>query len=386
MPLFAFAWPPSLETALLAINRVYRTALRLPDQASTFARQIDALHYFEITVFTAIAVLYFGTAIYFVLRYRRRSEHDYAPEVRAPGLVTTYTFGMLGLFMVFWLLGDLEYRTLRTPPAGATDVYVVAKQWMWKFAYADGGASVGVMYVPVGQPIRLLITSRDVIHSFFVPAFRLKQDAVPGTYTTAWFEVRTPGTYQILCAQMCGAGHSRMWGQVVALGADDYERWRRGTLPGVSPASVGVEADAPGVPSSTESPVDAGRRAATEFACVKCHTLDGQPHIGPTWLGLFGSEEPLENGGTVTVDEAYITRSMMDPTADVVRGFQPVMPSYQGIVSPADTAAIVEFIKSLRDVKQPHVVAPLPTGPITITPSHPRGAGAAPDSKGGGAR
>jgi cytochrome c oxidase subunit 2 len=371
-----FAWPPSLWIVLEAINHVYQTVLLLPDQASTVAAKIDALHYFQITCYTLIAIAYFGVAIYFMLRYRRRGDDEaYTPLVTAPALVMGVGVGMFALFLVFWFISYREYKTIRTPPAHALDVYVTAKQWMWKFASTEGGASVGVLYVPVHQPIRLLITSRDVIHSFFVPAFRLKQDAVPGTYTTLWFEVKDPGTYRVMCAQMCGPGHARMWGQIVALSQRDYARWREGEAPPVDRAALGLPDRLPGDtgPQPAFDPAALGQRAAAQYGCLKCHTIDGQPHIGPTWLGLFGSDEPLADGTRVHVDEAYITQSMMDPTAAIVAGFQPVMPSYEGLIDPSDTAAIIEFIKSLRDVSRPHVVSPMPAGPIDAVPSHASG-------------
>ena len=370
-----FAWPPSLWIVLETINRVCQTILLLPAQASTIAAHTDALQYFELTIYTLISVVYMGATVYFLLRFRRRSGDD-APEVTAPRLVMGYAFGMFAIFSVFWYIGYVQFKTIRTAPARATDVYVTAKQWTWEFAYTQGGASVDVLYVPVHQPIRLLLTSRDVIHSFWVPAFRLKQDVVPGTYNTLWFEATTPGAYQVMCAQMCGPGHARMWAQIVVLGPNDYERWRRGAPPEVSRASVGLAeplANDSG-PRPFETPAAMGQRAAAQFACLKCHTLDGQPHIGPSWLGLYGSQELMQDGSRVTVDEAYITESMMDPAARIVNGFQPVMPSYQGIVAPADTAAIIEFMKSLRNVQQPHVVAPLPAGPIDGIAIRPRGA------------
>lgn len=369
MSVFAFALPPSFYLVLRAINDVLRRILMLPPQASTVATEIDALQYFEFAMYALISVVYIGAAVYFVLRFRRGRKHDYVPQHRAPGLVMVYAAHVFAVFALFGFLGHLEYAHLRAAPSNARDVYVTAKQWMWKFAYADGGATVGVLYVPVGQPIRLLITSRDVIHSFWVPAFRLKQDAVPGTFNTLWFEVKKPGAYQVMCAQMCGPGHSRMWAQVVALGPEDYERWREGEQPEVSRAAVGLTEAGPNQPAAsapgTADPIVHGKDAAAQYGCLRCHTVDGQRHIGPTWLGLFGSDEPLQDGTSAHVDAAYITESMMDPAAKIVRGFPNVMPSYQGLIQPDDTASIIEYIKSLRNARAPHTMAPLPTGPLT---------------------
>ncbi|MGE0449388.1 MAG: cytochrome c oxidase subunit II [Vicinamibacterales bacterium] len=368
--------PSSFWTVVGALNRVYRTVLMLPPQASSVSSSIDALHYLEITIYTAIAVVFMTTTVVFLIRFRRRGDADRPPDVQASGLVGAYALGMFGLFVVFWAIGQAQFTTLRSAPRGAADVYVTGKQWTWKFAYADGGGSVDVLYVPLHQPIRLLLTSRDVIHSFWVPAFRIKQDAVPGTYTSVWFEATTPGAFQVMCAEMCGAGHAGMWAQIVVLDGPDYSRWKQGDQPAVSPASIGLptpDAETRVSPRAFETRVEQGRRAAAAFACLKCHTIDGQRHIGPTWLGVYDSEEPLRDGTRVRVDEAYMTRSMMDPAVEVVNGFDPVMPSYQGLLTPADTAAIIEFIKSLRDASQPHVVAPLPDGPIDGLAPAPRG-------------
>jgi cytochrome c oxidase subunit 2 len=330
--------PHALHIVFDTVNRVYRLLLLLPPQASTLARRIDGLHYLEITIFTLIAIAYYGVAVWFLVRYRARPGRDHGPLIQAPVLIGMWGGGLFAVFTLLWLIGQWEFRQIRTAPANAVDVYVTAKQWMWEFAYTDGGSSVGVLYVPVNQPVRLLLTSRDVIHSFFVPAFRLKQDAVPGTYTTLWFDATQTGTYPIECTQMCGPGHSTMLAQVAVLSREDYDRWR-------------ADEASPAIDSDGASPVEAGRRAAADFGCLKCHTIDGQPHIGPTWLGLYGSQEQLQNGERVIVDPAYITESMMDPTAKIVAGFPPIMPSFQGIVTPADTAALIEYMKSLGDPK-----------------------------------
>jgi cytochrome c oxidase subunit 2 len=230
---------------------------------------------------------------------------------------------------------------VRVPPPDAAEVYVVAKQWMFKFGYPDGKASVGTLYVPAGKPIKLVMTSRDVIHGFYVPQFRLKQDLVPGRYTTAWFEATTPGVYEILCAEFCGTGHSQMRGQVLVLSASDYEAWLEGSPTGTSD---GLDL------------VVVGSDVAARRGCLRCHTTDGSPHIGPSFAGLYGRTVDLESGAAVVADEAYLTASMMDPLAQLRAGYRPVMPSYKGLLPPAETAALLELIKSLRGepVGPPH--------------------------------
>jgi cytochrome c oxidase subunit 2 len=333
-----------------AANEFYRRILALPPQASSVARKIDALHYFEITVMFAVAAGIAVAALYFVVRYRRRSEEDRPPRVRPSLLfeVTTYG-GLLGFFLLVWVIGFAQYVGLAAPPPDAMDVYVTGKQWMWKFSLPDGTASTGVLYVPAGRAVRLLLTSRDVIHSFFVPAFRIKRDAVPGLYTTIWFEAPNPGSYQILCAELCGAGHSQMRGTVEVLPPAQYAAWLRDRMPRGG---------------RTTALAERGRDAAARQGCLRCHTTDGQRHIGPTWLGLYGSRVPLADGTTVVADEAYLTQSMMDPMAQIVATYAPLMPSYQGQLTPPDTAAIVEFIKSLSNT----TVAALPSKPTSAAP------------------
>jgi cytochrome c oxidase subunit 2 len=190
------------------------------------------------------------------------------------------------------------------------------------------------------------VTSRDVIHSLYLPAFRLKIDAVPGRYNQTWFQAERPGRHEIFCAEYCGVGHSAMLGQVVVMRPEEFDAWlaesRRSQA--VAAAQDSVQLD----PSPVANLVEQGRRLASEYGCFKCHTVDGTRHIGPSWLDLYLRREPLEDGSTAVADEGYLTESMMDPRAKVVKGFQPVMPTFQGRVPGPEIAAIVEFIKSLR--------------------------------------
>ena len=203
------------------------------------------------------------------------------------------------LFLVFWVIGLREFVRLRVAPEGALTVYVTAKQWMWKFAYPEGARSIARLYVPVGRPVKLVMTSRDVVHSFFVPSFRVKQDVVPGRYTTLWFEVVAPGTYPVLCTQYCGTGHSMMRAEVVALRPADFERWLDGEQEpegGRIAGPVYVEPDLglmDVAPPEQTSLAREGVRVAANHGCLRCHTLDGTPHLGPTWAGLYGARVPL---------------------------------------------------------------------------------------------
>jgi len=330
------------------MNELLRRILFLPEQASEYARQVDALHYFVILTTMVGAAGVFATAIYFFVRYRRRSDTDVTPHV-SPKPIHEILFigGPLALFLVWFAIGYPQYVSLSLPPKDAMDVYVQGKKWMWKFAYPGGPNAIDTLRVPAGRPVRLLITSRDVIHSFFVPALRIKQDALPGRYTQTWFNATQPGRYEIFCAEYCGLSHSSMLGELVVMPAAEFDQWLSDQRRGISVAQdSGPGGGAPVRPASNL--VEEGRRVAAEQGCLKCHTVDGTRHIGPTWTDLFGRDEKLATGKSVHADESYLTKSMMDPSADIVAGYQNVMPTYQGKLSPPDAAAIVEFIKSLR--------------------------------------
>jgi cytochrome c oxidase subunit II len=334
------------------VNELLRRWLFLPEQASTFAYDIDRLHYFVILTTFVMSTGVGLTAIFFFIRYPRRSDSQTTPHIQ-PGLAmeAAFIFIPLSFFLAWWAIGYRIYIEQTTPPQGAMDVYVQAKKWMWKFAYPGGPNSVNVLRVPSGRPVRLLMTSRDVIHSFYVPEFRIKQDVLPGRYTETWFEATQPGRYQILCAEYCGAGHSIMRGEVIVLKPEEYEDWLSAQRRVVSVA-MAERQDGAATALDFAPPIgnliDQGRRLAQEQGCVKCHSVDGTRHIGPTWLDLYHRKEKLQDGSTVDVDEAYITESMMDPLSKVVSGFQPVMPSFENKLAGPEVAAIVEYIKSLQ--------------------------------------
>ncbi len=330
------------------MNDLMRRLLFLPEQASAHARDIDALHYFVITMTILGAAGVFLTSIYFFVRYRRRSDTDVTPVV-TPKLIHEALFiGVpLTLFLVWFAIGYPQYMRLSLPPPDAMDIYVQGKKWMWKFAYPDGPNAIDALRVPAGRPVRLLITSRDVIHSFYVPVLRIKMDALPGRYTQTWFLADRPGRYEIFCAEYCGLGHSSMLGELVVMPAADFDDWMQQQRRGL--ASAQDAAPVPGEPvRAASSIVEEGRRVAAEQGCMKCHSVDGTRHIGPTWTDLYLREEKLASGKRIVADEAYITRSMMDPAAEIVAGFQNVMPTYQGKLTPPEVAAVVEYIKSLR--------------------------------------
>jgi len=321
--------------------------LFLPEQASDYARRVDHLHFFVITTTMIAATGVFATALFFFVKYRRRSDTDPTPAVHLRLVHEVFFVAVpLSLFLLWFAIGFPQFVELQRPPQGAMDVYVQGKKWMWKFAYPGGPSSLDSLRVPAGRPVRLLITSRDVIHSFYVPALRVKQDALPGRYTQTWFTAERPGRYEIFCAEYCGLGHSSMLGELVVMPAAEFDDWvaqqRRGLALAVDAAPVPGEGVRPG-----SSLIEEGRRIAAEQGCLKCHSVDGTRHIGPTWADLYGKTERLQGGRTVVADEGYLTKSIMDPSADVVAGYQNVMPTFQGKLSPPEIAAILEYMKSL---------------------------------------
>ena len=352
------------------MNEFLRRALNLPEQASTVSPAVDHLHFFVITTtFIASAIIGLG-ALGLFIRYRRKSEIDTTPKITPPAWLEVLIIGVpLAFFLLWFFIGFAQYVRIATPPPDAMEVYVMGKQWMWKFAYPDGPNSIGTLRVPVGRPVKLVMTSRDVIHSFYVPAFRIKQDVLPGRYTQLWFEARQIGTFPVYCAEFCGTDHSLMRGEIVAVRQDEFDDWlseqRRGIASRQDMAPTSIEHQ-----PAVESMAEQGRQLAVRFACVKCHSIDGTPHIGPTWLDLYHRKEKLTNGTEILVDEGYMTESMMDPQAKIVAGFGPVMPTFQGRLTAPEAAALIEFIKTLRS---PSNVAGEPAKGPTYEPIPDRG-------------
>jgi cytochrome c oxidase subunit 2 len=348
------------------LNDTVRSMLWVPRAASTFSERVDRLHLFVITV-TMVASLLIGiVAIYFMFKYARRGLDEPTPRVTPSVRFEAVIIAVpLALFLIWFALGYRDYVWYATPPKGTTDVYVMAKKWMWKFSYPDGPNGLATLHVPANRPVRLLLTSRDVIHSFFVPDFRIKQDVLPGRYTSTWFEATQPGRYRIMCAEYCGTWHSHMWGEVIAMPPAEFDEWllaeRRGLRGRIDSSEEDGEKLQRGV-------VLEGQRIAAVQGCFKCHSTDGSPHIGPTWLGLYQRRETLEDGKTVVADEGYLTDSMSDPLARIVKGYRPVMPSYRGKLSPIEIAALVEFIKSLQSPN----LEPVPAKEASFEPARNR--------------
>jgi len=214
------------------------------------------------------------------------------------------------------------------PPDETLNIYVVGKQWMWKFQHLDGQREINELHVPVGRAVKLIMTSEDVIHDVFVPAFRVKADVLPGRYTSIWFQATTPGRYQLFCAEYCGTKHSGMTGQVVVMDPTEYQAWLSG---GTAEGSL----------------ASAGEKLFQDLACTTCHRADAQGR-GPVLVGLFGKTQNLEGGGSVVVDEAYVRESILMPGARITAGFQPIMPAFQGLINEEQLLQLIEYVKSLQ--------------------------------------
>ncbi len=297
-----------------------------PEQASTVAPRVDALYFFLVSVSGFFSVLIALLVVYLSVRYRRRSETDRPAAIRGSlTLELTWTLIPFGLTMIMFFWGASVYVTLARPPDDALQMFAVGKQWMWKVQHLEGRREINELHVPVGRSVKLTMTSEDVIHSFFIPAFRIKQDAVPGRYTTVWFEATKPGTYHLFCAEYCGTEHSGMIGHVIAMEQADYQAWLSG-----GPA--------------TGSLVSKGATLFEQLGCITCHRGDSGAR-GPQLADLFGKRVQLQGGETVLADEAYVRESIINPTAKIVAGFQPIMPTFKGLVTEEGLMQLIAYIK-----------------------------------------
>jgi cytochrome c oxidase subunit 2 len=348
------------------MNSLMRRILFLPEQASTLAPRVDRLHYFVVTVTMLSSLLVGAIAVYFMFKYRERKPLASTPVVEPSGRFEFVVISIPLVFFLVWVvIGIRDFNWSQTPPKNAMDVYVTGKKWMWHFAYADGPSANANLHVPVGRPVRLLLTSRDVIHSFYVPEFRVKQDAVPGRYSELWFEATKPGRYNIFCTEFCGTWHSQMIGEVIAMDPAEFDRWYSHERDSERVARVDTSGPVDPEADVKGNLVNYGRRVAAVQGCFKCHSVDGQPHIGPTWVDLYLRKTTFADGSTAIADEGYLTESMMDPTKRLVKGYGPVMPSFRGKLTAPDAAALVEYIKSLRSERLQNVAAKEPVyGPV----------------------
>ena len=314
-----------------------------PEQASTLAGRVDALYFFLVGVSLFFSLLIFAAVIYLAIKYHHRAGEEHAPGLVNDNLVLeiTWTVVPLALTMVMFAWGASVYFSMSRPPDNSLEIFVVGRQWMWKFQHPDGQREINELHVPLGQPVKLIIASEDVIHSFYVPVFRVKQDAVPGRYTTVWFEATKTGRFHMFCAEYCGTQHSGMIGRIVVLEPVQYASW----LTGGEASAVGTAAAAT-LPRAEGSVADRGRRLFDQLGCIACHLPDRQG-IGPVLTGVFGSQVRLQDGRTTLADESYVRESILQPQAKITAGFQTQMPSFQGRINEEELMQLMAYIKSL---------------------------------------
>jgi cytochrome c oxidase subunit II len=299
-----------------------------PERASTFAVSVDYLFLFILVVCAFFAALIFLLVVFLAIRYRRRTPDERATQINNSLPLELMWTGVpicLAGIMFFWGAALFMRRTI--VPPNAQEIYVVGKQWMWKIQHSSGRREINEMHIPVGTPIRLTMATEDVIHSFFIPAFRVKSDVVPGSYRTMWFQATKTGQFHLFCAEYCGTRHAGMGGWIYVMEPGEYQRWLSG--------------------SSGMSVVASGEKLFQELGCVTCHKQDATGR-GPSLYGVYGSKVTLQSGNTLVADDNYIRESILNPQAKIVAGHQPIMPTYQGLVSEEGLLQIIAYIKTLH--------------------------------------
>lgn len=303
----------------------------LPPEASTTAAEVDWVFHLVFWISLFFFILIVGLAMFFVIRYRRRegveaqhtSTHSMALELTWSGVPVV-------LSVVIFVFGFKSFMNITVIPANTYDINVTAQKWKWVFEYPNGHVDED-LHVPVGRPVQLIMTSQDVIHGFYIPAFRVQRDVVPGRYNKIWFQATTPGEYQLYCAQYCGTGHSEMMAMVVVHPVGEFEKW-------LQQASDLFK---------RMTPVQVGARLY-KIRCSSCHTVDGSARIGPSWKGLFGRKVDFTDGTTTVADENYIRHFILEPNFKVIKGYEPVMPTFKGQLNDREIMAIIDYIKTLK--------------------------------------
>ena len=299
-----------------------------PPAASTIAQGVDQLYFFLTAISVFFTVLIFGAIFYFMVKYRRRSEDEIPPATKDNlPLELTWTIIPSLICVGLFAWGSMLYVHNSRPPKSSMEIFVVGKQWMWHLQHTEGVREIDELHVPVGVPVKLTITSEDVIHDFYIPAFRVKKDAVPGRYSSVWFQATKVGTYHFYCAQYCGTNHSEMLGWVYVMSPKDYTAW----------LAAG---------ETTESMSQQGARLFDQYSCGACH-LDNGTGRGPSLAGVFGKTQKLQNGQSRLVDDAYIRQTIVNPNSILLPNYPPVMPTYQGQISEEQVLQLIAYVKSL---------------------------------------
>jgi cytochrome c oxidase subunit 2 len=320
-----------------------------PHRASTTAGRVDNLGYFLLGTTGLMALLVAGLLIGFAIRYRRRPGQPPPAEMRGnTALELFWTITPVFVFLVMFFWGAVVYFDAYRAPDDATVVYGIGKQWMWKFQHPEGQREINALHVPLGRPVKLMLTSEDVIHSFFVPDFRAHMDVLPNRYTSVWFNADRAGTYHLFCSQYCGTAHSKMVGTVYVLGPAEYQDWLNEHAEG----SLALQ----------------GRKTFLKYRCLSCHGGDQRDHPrAPLLEDLYGRRVTLRDGRTVLADDEYIRRSIYQPGADIVLGWEDIMPNFRGQVSEEEIVELIAYIKSLRRGQTPKRVEEYPP-PATTPP------------------
>jgi cytochrome c oxidase subunit 2 len=308
--------------------------LYMPPANSTIASEVDALFYF--LFYTAIVLFFIviSSTAYFIIRYRRKTEGEKTSGVSDNlKLEILWTIIPTILVIIVFVWGFKTYLRMTVAPADAIEIKATGQKWFWTFDYPNGANSINDLIVPVGKPVKLLMSSQDVIHSFFVPDFRVKMDVLPNRYTITWFEALNVGDFDIFCTEYCGKGHSEMLGKVKVMMDTEYNQWLEQAAVDI-PEGVSLE--------------EAGAELYKSKACVTCHSIDGTPGVAPSFKALFGSTENLSDGNNIVVDENYVRESILNPQAKVTLGYQPVMPTYQGVLKDRQIDALIAYLKSLK--------------------------------------
>lgn len=303
-----------------------------PDQASTFAWQVDALYFYLIAISIFFTVAIVAAIFYFGIRYREKEKYATGAEIHGSiALETIWSIIPFVISMTIFLGGAIIYYNQYRMPEEAMEIFVVGKQWMWKAQHQTGQREINELHVPVGRKIKLTMTTEDVLHDFSIPAFRTKADVVPGRYSYLWFEATKPGKYHIYCAEYCGLNHSGMGGYIYVMEQRDFDNWLSGNVSG-------------------QTPLEAGKDLfENKLGCASCHA-GGPTQRGAQLENIYGKDVKLVGGQTVKVDDEYLRNSILNPSAQIVEGYQPIMPTFKGQVTEEQLVQLVAYIKSLSGI------------------------------------
>jgi len=301
----------------------------VPESASTESGNVDAIYFYLSGVTVFFTLLIALAIIFFVIKYRRRTPHEVPrPIAGSHALEMLWSVIPFVIAMSFFVWGTQIFFRNSRPPKDALEVYVVGKQWMWKFQHTTGQREINELHVPVGRKIKLIMATEDVIHDVYIPAFRIKADVVPGKYTTEWFEATKPGRYHLFCAEYCGMNHSGMGGWIVVMGPTEFANWLSGNAGGQTTAA-------------------SGHQLFQTLGCASCHGANGEGGRGPALAGVFNGQILLSTGQSVRGDEGYIRESILNPQAKIAAGYGPIMPTFQGVVNEEQMVQLLAYLKSM---------------------------------------